>query len=151
MIALASDHGGFEMKEDIKKFLAELNLPCRDFGTHTAESCDYPRYGYLAAKAVAEGSCDKGIIVCGTGLGISFAANKVKGIRAAVCSDCFSAVLSRQHNDANMLALGARVVGPGLARLIVKMWLEAEFEGGARHQRRVDQIGKIETGILDFL
>jgi ribose 5-phosphate isomerase B len=151
MIALASDHGGFEMKEDIKKLLDELNAGYQDFGTYTAESCDYPRYGYLAAKAVAEGACDKGIIVCGTGLGISFAANKVKGIRAAVCSDCFTAVLSRQHNDANMLALGARVVGPGLARLIVKMWLETAFEGGERHQRRVDQIGKIETGILDFL
>jgi ribose 5-phosphate isomerase B len=145
MIALASDHGGLRLKEEIKKLLAELGLQYRDFGTESAESCDYAPFGYRAALSVAQGECEKGILICGTGMGMALTANKVKGIRCAVCSDCFTAVLSRQHNDANMLALGERVVGLGLGRLIASMWLDAKFEGG-RHARRIGQIAEIEAG-----
>jgi len=116
----------------------------------TEERTDYTRYGYPAALAVASGECEKGIIVCGTGIGISLTANKVKGIRCAVCSDCYSAVLSRRHNNTNMLALGARVVGVDLAKMIVRMWLETDFEGG-RHQVRLDHISQIEAGKVEFL
>ncbi|GHT84463.1 ribose 5-phosphate isomerase B [Spirochaetia bacterium] len=145
MIALANDHVGFELKKEIKKLLDELRIPYKDFGADSSERTDYPVYGYRAAQAVVSGECEKGIILCGTGVGISLSANKVKGIRCVVCSDCYTAVLSRQHNNTNMLALGARVVGLDLAKLIVKMWLEASFEGG-RHQRRIDQIAEIENG-----
>jgi len=144
MIAIGCDHGGFALKQEILKLLDEKELPYRDFGTYTDESCDYPIYGEAAAWAVASGECEKGLLFCGTGIGISLAANKVKGIRCVVCSDCFSAEMSRRHNDANMLALGGRVVGPGLARKIVELWLETPFEGG-RHQRRVDQVMEIEN------
>ena len=138
-IILASDHGGYELKEIIKAHLAGQNLEIEDIGTHSTDSVDYPQYGKAAAKRVASGEFDRGILCCGTGIGISLAANQVKGIRCAVVSDTFSARMSRAHNDANMLALGGRVVGQGLALEIVDAWLSAEFEGG-RHQRRVDQI-----------
>ena len=150
MIAIASDHAGLALKNEIIVLLEEMNLKYRDFGTNSTERTDYTRYGYPAALAVASGECEKGLLFCGTGIGISLAANKVKGIRCAVCSDCYSAVLSRQHNNANMLALGARVVGVDLARMIAKLWLETSFEGG-RHQIRIDHISQIETGKVIFL
>jgi ribose 5-phosphate isomerase B len=149
LIALASDHVGLVLKKEIITMLNEMNLEYNDFGTNKTKRTDYALFGYPAALAVASGECEKGILFCGTGIGISLSANKVKGIRCAVCSDCYSAVLSRQHNNANMLALGARVVGADLARMIVRMWLEAVFEGG-RHQIRLDQISQIESGKVDF-
>ena len=128
---------------EIRAHLDDLGLEYKDFGTYSEESCDYPVYGRLAAEAVASGECDRGILVCGTGIGISIAANKVKGIRAALCSDCFSAEMTRRHNDANMLAMGARVLGVGLALKIVDTFLETGFDGG-RHTRRVDMISQME-------
>lgn len=148
MIALACDHAALGLKKEIMKYLDSLGLEWKDFGTYTTDSCNYPEFGYKAAKAVASGECDRGIICCGTGVGISLAANKVKGIRCVVCSDVYSALLSRQHNDTNMLSLGARVVGVDLALMIVKAWLDGEYEGG-RHQKRLDMIKEIEeTGDL---
>lgn len=144
MIALGSDHGGYQLKETIKKHLEEKGYEVKDYGTYSEESCDYPQYGKAVGKAVASGECEKGILVCGTGIGISLAANKVKGIRAAVCSDTFSAKYTRLHNDANILAMGQRVVGPGLALELVDIFLNTEYEGG-RHQRRVDQLMAIEN------
>lgn len=144
MIALGCDHGGFALKQEIIKYLDGKSLAYKDYGTHTEESCDYPIFGELVARAVAGGECDRGIIICGTGIGISMAANKVKGIRAAVCGDCFSAEFTRRHNDANILALGARVVGGGLALKIVDTFLTTDFEGG-RHARRVALITEIEN------
>lgn len=143
MLALACDHGGLSLKKEIAKHLSEKCIEYKDFGTHTEDSCDYPHFGAMAARAVASGECEKGIIFCGTGIGISIAANKVKGIRCVVCSEPFSAKLSRMHNNSNMLALGGRVVGTELAKMIVDEWLSAEFEG-ERHQRRIDLISKIE-------
>ena len=143
MIAVASDHAGLPLKREIMKLLDERGLECRDYGTFTEESCDYPAFGEAAARAVASGECERGILFCGTGIGISLAANKVRGIRCAVCSEPYSARMSRLHNDANMLALGARVVGVDLARMIVETWLDADFEGG-RHSRRVEMITAIE-------
>ena len=145
MIALASDHVGITLKKFIMQVLAEKGIEYRDFGTYDTERTDYPIYGYAAARAVADGECERGLLFCGTGVGISLAANKVHGIRCVVCSDPYSARLSRQHNDTNMLALGARVVGEELARMIVEEWLSASFEGG-RHQKRVDMISRIENG-----
>lgn len=145
MIAVASDHGGFLLKEEIKAFLDEAGYEYKDFGAYSGESTDYARWGYAAAQAVARGECEKALLFCGTGVGIGLAANKVKGIRCVVCSDCYSAKMSRAHNNANALALGGRVVGVDLAKLIVQTWLETGFEGG-RHQRRVDQIALIEEG-----
>ena len=150
MIALASDHTGLELKKEFILMLKEMNLEYKDFGTTTPERTDYTCFGYPAALAVASGECEKGILICGTGIGMSLAANKVKGIRCAVCSDCYSAVLSRQHNNANMLALGARVVGPELAKMIVRLWLETAYEGG-RHQIRLDHISQIESGKVQFV
>ena len=146
MIVLANDHGGLILKQSIIEVLDELKLPYRDIGTNSPESTDYPLWGYRAAKLVASGECDRGIIICGTGVGISLTANKVKGIRCVVCSDCYSAKLSRAHNDANMLALGGRVVGPDLAKMIVRIWLETPFEGD-RHSRRVQMIMDVEQGL----
>ncbi len=143
MIVLANDHAAVALKEEIKKLLDARGLEYKDLGTNSSESVDYPVYGEAAARAVASGECELGIILCGTGLGISMAANKVKGIRAAVCTNCFMAEMARKHNNANMLALGARVVGGGLALKIVETFLDTEFEGG-RHQRRVDLISAIE-------
>ena len=145
IIALGSDHAGLPLKKEIMELLDQKGIAYKDFGTYTSESCDYAKFGQQAAQAVVSGECDKGILCCGTGIGISLAANKVKGIRCVVCSDCFSAKMSREHNDANMLALGARVVGGELAKMIVDIWLSTTFLGG-RHQRRVDQIMAIEAG-----
>lgn len=145
MIALGSDHGGFALKQEIMKHLDGKGLAYKDYGTYTEDSCDYPVYGEAVGKAVASGECEKGIIICGTGIGISIAANKVKGVRAALCGDCFSAEMTRKHNDANVLALGARVTGPGLALKIVDTFLENEFEGG-RHAKRVALLHEIESG-----
>ncbi|NLZ38064.1 MAG: ribose 5-phosphate isomerase B [Firmicutes bacterium] len=142
-IAIASDHGGVNLKRHILKFLAEQNYHFYDFGTFSDESVDYPDFAELAAEAVAKGDYDLGIICCGTGIGVSIAANKVPGIRAALCHDTFSARMSREHNDANILALGERVVGPGLAVDIVAAFLQAEHAGG-RHARRVAKIKAIE-------
>lgn len=139
MIALASDHGGYALKEHIKQHLESQGLPCKDFGTTSTDSCDYPLFGRAAAEAVASGECDRGIVICTTGIGISIAANKVKGIRCALCSEPLSAEMCRRHNDANMLAMGAGLVGPNLAQRIVDVFLTTPFEGG-RHQRRVNQI-----------
>ncbi|MEF9971621.1 MAG: ribose 5-phosphate isomerase B [Oscillospiraceae bacterium] len=144
MIALGSDHGGFALKQEIMAYLDEKGLAYKDFGTYTEESCDYPLYGEAVGRAVAGGEFDRGIIICGTGIGISIAANKVHGVRAANCGDCFSAEFTRRHNDANVLALGARVLGAGLALKIVDTFLNTEFEGG-RHARRIAQITEIEN------
>lgn len=147
MIAIGSDHGGFALKEEIKKWMAEKGIPFQDFGCPSTASVDYPDYGLAVAQAVASGQCEKGILVCGTGIGISIAANKVKGIRAACCSDCFSAEMTRRHNDANILCMGGRVVGPGLALKMTELFLFTEFEGG-RHANRLAKITQIEEGQL---
>ena len=140
MIAIGSDHGGFELKKEIMAHLDARGLEYKDFGTYSDASCDYPVYGKAVAKAVASGECERGIIICGTGIGISIAANKVHGIRAALCGDCFSAEATRQHNDANVLALGARVVGPGLALKIVDTFLDTPFSNGERHILLIEMI-----------
>lgn len=144
MIAIGSDHGGYKLKKEIMAHLAEKGLEYKDFGTYTEESCDYPVYGEAVGRAVASGEFERGIVICGTGIGISIAANKIKGARAALCGDCFSAEMTRRHNDANILALGERVTGPGLALKIVDTFLGAEFEGG-RHARRVELIKELES------
>ena len=143
MIALACDHGGFDLKEAAIEVLKELGLEYKDFGTHDRKSVDYPVYGARAARAVSSGECDRGIIPCGTGVGISMAANKLDGIRACCCSDAFSAKYTRLHNDANALCLGGRVVGPGLACELVDLFLDTPFEGG-RHAGRVAKISALE-------
>ncbi len=140
MIAIGSDHGGFALKNAIMKHLEKRGFAYKDFGTYTEASCDYPVYGRAVAEAVAAGECECGILICGTGIGISITANKVKGIRAAVCTDCFSAEATRSHNDANVLALGARVVGEGLALKIVDTFLDTPFSGDERHIRRIEKI-----------
>lgn len=140
MIALGCDHGGFALMQEVKKHLEARGLEYMDFGCSSEESVDYPEYAKLAAGAVASGECDKGILICGTGIGISIAANKVKGIRAALCHDCFSAQATREHNDANMLAMGARVIGSGLALQIVDIFLDTPFSNDERHIRRIDMI-----------
>ncbi|MCL2842272.1 MAG: ribose 5-phosphate isomerase B [Oscillospiraceae bacterium] len=143
MIALACDHGAFALKEKVKAHLLEQGFALEDFGTSSTDSCDYPAFGAKAAKAVAEGRCERGIVLCTTGIGISITANKVRGIRCALCTDPLMAELTRRHNDTNMLALGAGVTGELLALRIVDTWLGTAFEGG-RHQRRVDQIMALE-------
>lgn len=145
MLAIGADHGGYELKEAIKKHLDEKGIAYTDFGTDSTESVDYAKIAVKVARAIAGGDCERGILCCGTGIGISMAANKVKGIRAACCSDYFSAKYTRLHNDANILCMGGRVVGAGLALELVDVFLNTEFEGG-RHQRRVDQISAIENG-----
>ncbi len=140
MIALGSDHAGFPLKQEIIKHLEERGLEFKDYGCLDESSCDYPEYAKAVANAVAGGECEKGILVCGTGIGISIAANKVKGIRAAVCTDCFTAEATRLHNDANILAMGARVVGGGLALKIVDTFLDTEFSNDERHIRRINLI-----------
>lgn len=142
-IAIGNDHSAVELKNIIKEFVKEKGYEVIDFGTNSTESCDYPVYGEKVGRAVAAKEADLGILICGTGVGISLAANKVKGIRACVCSEPYSAKLSRMHNNTNVLAFGARVVGSELAKMITEEWLDAEFEGG-RHQRRVDLIMDIE-------
>lgn len=140
MIALGSDHGGYGLKQEIIKYLEEQKLEYKDYGSYDEKSCDYPVYAKKVANAIVEGECDKGILICGTGIGISITANKVKGIRAAVCHDTFSAEATRLHNDANIVAMGARVVGPGLAIKIVDTFLHTEFSNDERHIRRIQQI-----------
>ncbi|MGI5977888.1 MAG: ribose 5-phosphate isomerase B [Oscillospiraceae bacterium] len=144
MLAIGSDHGGFALKEEIKKHLDEKGVAYKDFGAFTEESCDYPDIAEPVARAVAAGEFENGILICGTGIGMSMSANKVKGIRAALCGDCFSAEFTRRHNDANILTLGARVLGPGLALKIVDTFLDTPFEGG-RHARRIAKIADIES------
>ena len=142
-IAIGSDHGGFSLKDEIMTHLKEKNIEFDDFGCFSKDSVDYPDIGQAVGEAVATGKYDKGIICCGTGIGISISANKVPGVRAALCGDCFSAKASREHNDANVLALGERVIGSGLAKMIVDIWLSSEFRGG-RHGTRVEKIAGIE-------
>jgi len=145
MIAIASDHGGYALKEHLKAYLAAQGKTCKDFGTDSTASCDYPVFGRAAAEAVASGECETGIVICTTGIGISITANKVKGIRCALCADSVTAEMTRRHNNSNMLAMGAGVVGPLLAERIVDTFLNTEFEGG-RHERRVNLMMEIEKG-----
>jgi ribose 5-phosphate isomerase B len=140
MIALGSDHGGYDLKQEVMQHLKERNIEFKDFGTYTKDSCDYPVFAKKVAEAVVSKECDKGILICGTGIGISITANKIKGIRAALCHDCFSAQATREHNDANILAMGGRVVGPGLALKIVDIFLDTPFSNDERHIRRIDLI-----------
>ncbi len=140
MIAIGSDQGGYELKMEILKHLEARGLEYKDFGSYNSDSVDYPEYGKKVAHAVADGECERGILVCGTGIGISITANKVKGIRAALCTDCFMAEATRLHNDANILALGGRVVGVGLALKIVDTFLDTPFSNEERHQRRINAI-----------
>ncbi len=143
-ISIASDHGGYDLKENLRSWLTEQGHEVVDFGCHSHDSCDYPDFAEPAARAVAEGKCDRGIVICTTGIGISMTANKVKGVRCALCSEPVSASLTRRHNDANMLAMGAGTIGPMMAREIVTVFLTTGFEGG-RHQRRVDKIMAVEN------
>ena len=140
MIALGCDHGGYALMQEVKKHLEERGLEYKDYGCYSEESVDYPVYAKKAANAVASGECERGILICGTGIGISIAANKVNGIRAALCHDCFSAQATREHNNANMLAMGARVIGPGLALKIVDIFLDTPFSNDERHVRRIQMI-----------
>ncbi len=141
MIGIGSDHGGYELKQEIIKHLEDRNLEYKDFGSNSSsKSYDYPLSARKVSQAILDGECEKGILICGTGIGISIAANRIKGIRAALCNDCFSAEASRSHNNANILALGGRVVGPGLASKIVDIFLETPFSEGERHIRRIDLI-----------
>lgn len=140
MLAIGCDHGGYELKQQIMEHLKARGIEYKDYGCYGPESVDYPEYGKKVAHAVADGECENGIIICGTGIGISISANKIKGIRAALCTDCFMAQATREHNDANILALGARVVGTGLALKIVDTFLDTEFSNDERHIRRIKQI-----------
>lgn len=140
MLALGCDHGGYPLMQEVIKYLEENHIEYKNFGTYSDASVDYPVYGKAVANAVAGGECEKGILICGTGIGISITANKVKGIRCALCGDVFSAKATREHNDANILAMGARVTGPGLALEIVKAFLETPFSNDERHIRRIKQI-----------
>lgn len=140
MIALGSDHGGYGLKQEVIKHLEKRGIEYKDYGCYSEESCDYPIYGKKVAEAVAGGECEFGIIICGTGIGISISANKVPGIRAALCHDCFSAQATREHNNANILAMGARVIGPGLALKIVDTFLDTPFSNEERHVRRISMI-----------
>ena len=142
-IALGCDHGGYELKQFIMKTLEKLGYEYEDFGCYSLESCDYPDFGAAAARAVAEGKCDRGIVICTTGIGISIAANKVRGIRCALCSEPLSAEMTRRHHNANMLAMGAGMIGKNMAERIVEVFLSTEFEGG-RHERRVGLLDAIE-------
>ena len=140
MLAIGCDHAGYELKQEIIRHLEEKGIEYKDYGCYDESPCDYPVFGRKAAQAVASGECEKGILICGTGIGISIAANKIKGIRAALCHDVFSAKATREHNNANMLAMGARVVGPGLALMIVDTFLNTEFSNAERHQKRIDML-----------
>lgn len=144
MIALGSDHGGYLLKEELKKHLEEKEIEYKDFGTDSNASCDYPVYAERVCRAIQSGECEKGILICGTGIGMSMCANKCKGIRAAVCGDHFSAEFTRRHNDANVLCMGARTIGPGVALQIADIFLTTEFEGG-RHEKRVSMMMELEN------
>ena len=142
MIALGSDHGGYDLKQVVIRYLEEKGIEYKDFGCYDKNSCDYPLFGRAAAEAVASGECEKGIVICTTGIGISMVANKVPGVRCALCQDSFSAKMTRLHNDANMLALGGGIVGPNLALDIVETFLNTEFSAEEKHQRRISLIEK---------
>ncbi|MEG1594167.1 MAG: ribose 5-phosphate isomerase B [Oscillibacter sp.] len=142
-IALGCDHGGYALKQAVIQQLKTLGHSYEDFGCYSLESCDYPDFGEAAARAVASGDCDRGIVICTTGIGISIAANKVRGIRCAHCADCLQAEMTRRHNDANMLAMGAGFTGPNMAERMVEVFLSTEFEGG-RHARRVEKMNAIQ-------
>ena len=144
-IALGCDHGALELKNAVKEHLENKGYEVADFGTYTLDSCDYPDFAEAAAKAVASGECEKGIVLCTTGIGISIAANKVKGIRCALLADTWSAKMTREHNDTNMMAMGAAIVGKMLALQIVDTWLGTEFSGEAKHQRRIDKVMALEN------
>ena len=144
MIALGCDHGGYELMQEVKAFLEKKGYEYKDFGCYSTDAVDYPEYGRAAAEAVASGECESGIIICGTGIGISISANKVPGIRCALCSDCFSAAATKEHNNANMLAMGARVLGAGLALKIVDTFLSTPFSNDERHIRRIAMIEPAE-------
>ncbi len=143
MYAIGNDHTGVALKEIVIKFLEEKGIQVKDFGTQSTEASNYPEIAEVVSNAVVSGECERGILICGTGVGMSIAANKVKGIRALVCSEPFSAKLSKQHNNSNILCFGARVVGSEMAKMIVENWVDAEYQGG-RHQTRVDMISDIE-------
>ena len=143
-IAIGCDHGALELKNTVKAHLEKRGFVVADFGTHTAQSCDYSDFASAAARAVASGECERGIVLCTTGIGVSIAANKIPGIRCALLSDVWSAKMTRLHNDTNMMALGAGVVGPNLALEIVDVWLDTAFSGEARHQRRIDKVMNLE-------
>ncbi len=143
-IAIGSDHAGFKLKESIKNYLIELGINVDDFGTHSEESVDYPDYAFPVAKKVVKGEYDFGILICGTGLGMSISANKVKGIRASLCNDLFTARLAKEHNNANVLCMGGGVLGEGIAKEIVKVWIDSSFQGG-RHERRIAKITAYEN------
>lgn len=143
MLAIGSDHGGYELKEHIKKHLEEKNIEYKDYGTFTEESCDYPDIAKTVCTAINSGECERGILICGTGIGISISANKIDGIRAALCTNVYSASMAKQHNNANVICLGGRVTGRELAFMIVDAWYEDEFLGG-RHQNRVNKIHSLE-------
>ena len=145
IIAIGNDHAGFELKKTVTDVLEEYGIEYKDFGCYSTDKAEYPIYAQKVADAVASGECERGVLICGTGIGISIAANKVKGIRAAVCTDPLCAKLSRLHNNSNILAMGARITGRELAKEILKTWLDTEFEGD-RHQARIDDISKIEEG-----
>ena len=140
MIAIGSDHGGFALKKALMEHLDKRGLAYKDYGTYSEASCDYPQYAKAVANALVSGECERGILICGTGIGVSITANKIPGIRAALCSDCFSAEATRQHNDANILCMGARVVGEGLALKIADTFLDTPFSNDERHIRRISQI-----------
>lgn len=142
-LAIGNDHSAVEMKKEIKAHLEAKGIEVVDVGVHTTDSCNYPVMGYKVARLVADGEVDGGVLICGTGVGISLAANKVKGVRACVCSEPYTAKLSKMHNNSNIIAFGARVVGSEMAKMITDTWLETEYEGG-RHQRRVDMLDAIE-------
>jgi ribose 5-phosphate isomerase B len=144
MIALGCDHGGYALMQTVIDHLKEKNIDCKNFGTYSEDSCDYPVIAESVSRSVVSGECALGILICGTGIGMSIAANKISGIRAAVCSDTYSAEMTRRHNDANILALGARVIGPGLALRIIDTFLETPFEGG-RHARRISMFADLEA------
>lgn len=143
-ISIACDHGGLELKELVKRHLTELGHEVADFGTHTHESCDYPDFAAAAARAVASGECERGVVICTTGIGVSIAANKIHGIRCALLTDTVAAEATRRHNDANMIALGQHIVAPYIALQIVDIWLSTPFDGGERHVRRIRKIAVLE-------
>lgn len=142
MIAIGCDHGGYDLKQKVVQYLESKGIACKDVGCYSKESCDYPAFGHAVGEAVALGECEKGIVICTTGIGISICANKVKGVRCALCSDTLSAKMTRLHNDANVLSMGAGIVGENLALDIVDTFLNTEFSGEERHQRRIDLIEK---------
>jgi len=144
MLVIASDHGGLELKEEIKGLLLDRGVPCQDLGTCNGDSVDYPDFGQLVARRVSEGSAERGILICGTGIGMSIVANKFPGVRAALATDLFMATMAKEHNNANILVLGGRVLEPATARAMVVAWLETEFAGG-RHQARLDKISALEN------